>query len=127
MDKDDSKEAASLPRYQVIKEYSSPYTDPLMLHAGDSLHIVPKESEWPGWIWCLNSSGIGRWVPESYIRREGADQGILLRDYSPVELSVAVGDQLWAGREECGWFWCTNRQGQSGWVPAECVKLIPTA
>ena len=99
MDKDDSGNTASLLRCLVIKGYSSPYTDSLMLHAGDSLRIVPKTSEWLGWTWCLNSSGIGRWVPVSYIRREGAGRAILLLDYSPVELNVSDGDQIWDRRD----------------------------
>ena len=109
---------------QVVREYQSPYSEPLVISAGEELAIDEKESEWSGWIWCTNQDGKSRWVPERYVERKG-DTGIALYDYEATELSVSVGEELVMGKEESGWIWCTNQRGQSGWVPADHVEKLP--
>jgi hypothetical protein len=104
--------------YRVISDYQAAYPDPLVITAGEELTIAVKESEWRGWLWCTNQSGDSRWVPEAYVRRQG-NVCIALRDYDAAELSVRAGEELVGDREESGWIWCTNRAGQSGWVPAQ--------
>ena len=47
-----------------------------------------------------------------------------LCDYEATELSVSVGEELIMGKEESGWIWCTNQDGESGWVPAEHVERL---
>ena len=106
---------------RVISEYQTPYSEPLVISAGEELAIGEKESEWSGWIWCTNQDGKSRWVPEKYVERRG-DTGIALYDYEATELSVSVGEELRMGKEESGWIWCTNQEGQSGWVPADNVE-----
>jgi len=104
--------------YRVIAAYRSPYTDPWLIRVGEELTIGEKETEWSGWVWCTNRHGTSRWVPETYVERKG-DVCIARRDYEATELAVSAGEELIAGQEESGWFWCTNREGQSGWVPIE--------
>jgi uncharacterized protein YgiM (DUF1202 family) len=108
---------------RVISEYQSPYSEPLVISAGEELAMDEKESEWGGWIWCTNQDGKSRWVPEKYVERRG-DMGIALCDYEATELSVSVGEELRMGKEESGWIWCTNQKGQSGWVPADHVERL---
>lgn len=103
---------------RVISAYRAAYPDPLVIHAGEVLAVGEKESEWSGWIWCTNRSGKSRWVPEVYVDRKG-DTCVALCDYDATELSVRVGEELVAGQEAAGWLWCTNREGQRGWVPKE--------
>jgi hypothetical protein len=62
-------------------------------------------------------------VPEAFIQHQG-DSGIAQRDYESTELTVQVGDELALGELESDWYWCTNRYGCSGWVPAENIELI---
>jgi hypothetical protein len=47
---------------RVVREYPSPYSEPLVIRAGEELAIDEKESEWSGWIWCTNRDGKSRWV-----------------------------------------------------------------
>ncbi len=108
---------------RVIKDYSSPYTDPWIITKGEILSIGEKESEWPGWIWCTNNSGKSRWVPESYLEIIGVT-GKAKRDYNSTELSVKVGEELIIEKEEAEWFWVINQQGKSGWVPIKNVNYI---
>jgi uncharacterized protein YgiM (DUF1202 family) len=102
----------------VVAAYDSPYTQPLVIRAGEELAVEERPSEWGGWLWCTTRGGESRWVPASYVQRRD-DGGLLLRDYEATELAVRAGEEVSLGQEESGWFWCTNRAGQSGWVPKE--------
>jgi hypothetical protein len=83
-----------------------------------------REGEHPGWLWCTNREGKSGWVPVAYLERRG-ETAVARRDYDSEELAVETGDELIVTHEESGWLWCTNRQGASGWVPAEAVALRP--
>ncbi len=107
----------------VVTAYVAAYPEPMTFHAAEVVRIIPKETEWPGWLWCVTSRGDGRWVPQQYLTMTGADTAIMKCEYSSTELTVAEGDELLAGKEEADWFWCTNRHGQSGWVPKSCLRF----
>ncbi|MDD4052682.1 MAG: SH3 domain-containing protein [candidate division Zixibacteria bacterium] len=108
----------------VVSPHSSSYLDPLMVRLGENVRIVAKTSEWPGWIWCVNSGNKGGWVPEKYIMRKDDRNGVILTDFSTAELSVTEQEEILVAREESGWFWCMNQQGDSGWVPAQCIQIV---
>jgi uncharacterized protein YgiM (DUF1202 family) len=59
----------------------------------------------------------------SYIDRKG-DVAVALQDYDATELTVQVGQELEISDEEAGWYWCTDSEGESGWIPADHVELI---
>ena len=103
-------------RYRVVKSYESPYTDPLTLPKGERLRWEPRECEWPGWIWCTNEAGEARWVPESWVEKEG-EYCVLQRDYTATELSVEEGETVTVLLMESGWGCAINESGESGWVP----------
>ena len=107
---------------RVIKAYSSPYTEPWKMSQGEMLNVGKRDSEWDGWIWCTYSEGESRWVPERYLQIM-EDTGIALCDYESTELAVKFGDLLTLGKEESGWFWCTNVEGSSGWVPSGNLEI----
>jgi uncharacterized protein YgiM (DUF1202 family) len=109
---------------RVTIAYQTPYPDPITIRTGEVLLVEDRESEWAGWIWCTNQDGKSAWVPEKYVERKG-DRGTALLDYSARELSVAVGEELVMSQlEESGWVWCTNQQGESGWVPLDNIERI---
>jgi hypothetical protein len=110
--------ADGMQRCRVISEYRSAYPEPFVVRPGEELAISERESEWSGWLWCTNRRGQSRWVPEAYVLRQGK-MCIVLRDYDATELTVHVGEELIMGQVVSGWIWCTNQEGQSGWVPAE--------
>jgi uncharacterized protein YgiM (DUF1202 family) len=106
----------------AIKTYQTPYPHPLIIKSGDSLQLIDKKTECPGWVWCVNKDGISAWVPTSYIERIG-NLGKALRDYSSKELNVQIGEILTILKEESGWAWCMNQNGEEGWVPKECIRV----
>jgi hypothetical protein len=111
---------------RVVSEYRSAYPEPFVVLPGEELTAGEKDSEWPGWVWCTNRDGESRWVPEAYVQRQG-QICIALRAYDATELTVRAGEDLIAGEEASGWIWCTNREGQSGWVPAEHLSHEPSS
>jgi hypothetical protein len=110
---------------RVISDYQAVYPDPIAMHAGETIEISDKEDLWNGradwvWLWCTNSQGKSGWVPKTYLEQEGT-KGIARFDYTAIELSVHVGEELVAEKEDNGWLWCTNSPGVSGWVPCDNV------
>ncbi|GAG26280.1 unnamed protein product [marine sediment metagenome] len=79
------------------------------------------ETEWPGWIWCTSSSGIGAWVPENWVQIEG-DSCVMKRNYNGIELAVDVGEVVIVEFEESGWGWATKESGESGWALVEYLE-----
>ena len=87
------------------------------------LKIEKKESEWSGWVWCINELGNGRWIPENYLKIS-EDSCRILRDYDSTELTVKVGDKLEIEKIESEWIWATNKKRKQGWVPLKNVKIM---
>ncbi|MCD4672974.1 MAG: hypothetical protein K8R77_09955 [Anaerolineaceae bacterium] len=106
--------------YRVIKPYQSAYPDPLVFHCGEVLTTSARETDWPGWVWCTNTAGQSRWVPDVYLQLS-ENQAIMRRDYNPLELSVQIDEMLIAYEHVNGWAWCININNQQGWVPLECL------
>lgn len=112
---------------RVITAYTAEFANPIAVHAGDVLLLSDRTSFWLkrpewSWIWCTGPDGRSGWTPESYIQREG-DHAVARCDYDATELTVLAGEELIVEKAESGWLWCTTRQGQQGWVPAENVVL----
>ena len=89
----------------VIRDHEAAYPVPLIVKTGEALSITTRQSEWPGWLWCVNSAGRGGWVPEVWIDRdeqESGGGGRMLRDYDASELNARIGEQLIIELAEAG-------------------------
>jgi uncharacterized protein YgiM (DUF1202 family) len=108
----------------ATEDYDSTYTkESLSVQAGETLNLGKPDPEWEGWIWVTNAAGTGGWMPESYLKK-GGEQATALRAYSGRELRVHKGDRLTLLKLVSGWFWATDAQGESGWIPASGVDII---
>jgi hypothetical protein len=107
---------------RVIADYTCAYPDPLVMRTGEQLIVGERDTQWPEFVWCVNSVGKGGWVPDKYIERVG-EAGIARCDYT-AQLTATADEELVLDHAEGGWFWATNRQGRSGWIPAEHIELI---
>ncbi|MBF0363762.1 MAG: methyltransferase domain-containing protein [Oligoflexia bacterium] len=105
-----------------IKEYQASYNNPIKVIKGTKLNTTKKESEWPGWIWCTDSNNYEGWIPERYLQIEN-DMAISLRAYNAKELTITINEILHIYDEECGWFWCKNKNDEYGWIPKENIEL----
>jgi len=112
-----------MPRlYKVIRSYQSPYADPLRFARGDGVAILPRTSEWPGWLWCRDEKGKTAWVPEAYLDH-AADGARLSRDYDAAEMSVEAGETIRPLDELAGWVRGTDDRGKAGWVPRSHLEI----
>lgn len=107
---------------KVVKAYSAAFPEPLTIVKGERLKLGRKDDEWPGWMWCTNSAGESRWVPENFLRAAG-DQGIALRNYTTTELTVQEGEELSLYEYESEWYWVSDRHGRTGWLPASHIQV----
>jgi SH3-like domain-containing protein len=41
-----------------------------------------------------------------------------------MELTASEGESVAILQETHGWYWCTNAEGVSGWIPAENVGVV---
>ena len=107
---------------KVVRGYSAAYADPIKICAGDVLSPFVRPCEWPGWVWCRAADGKEGWVPISHIRKNGADYTAIC-DYDARELSVRKDETVELLRQESGWAWCQNSEGNEGWLPLACLDL----
>ena len=107
---------------RAIVGYTSAYPDALVVRVGATLKVDQRTPEFPGWLWCRDSSGMGAWVPEAFLELSG-DVAVLTADYSSTELTVLPGATVEVVDEVAGWVWCRDGGGQLGWLPAETLGL----
>ena len=107
---------------KVMKNHKSEFQVPLVAMKGDVVEGLERETEWEGWLWCVNREGKNGWVPEHYVSR---NQNVctLTVDYDATELTVEEGETLEIHKREAGWWWCVNRAGLAGWVPEENLEI----
>ncbi len=106
----------------VTRNYKASYPDPIEFSEGAVLILGKKDPEWPGWVWCTNSAGKSGWVPEKIIVRQ-IETGLAVTQYSARELTVNSGDVLTLISIESGWYWAETRQGITGWVPGDHLRI----
>jgi hypothetical protein len=108
-------------KYLVIKPHRPSYREILSASKGAKLQFERKPTEWPGWLWCVDSVGKSGWVPESWVEID-RDTCTMLCDYSTRELTVNIGEFVDGEIIESGWIWIINKSGEKGWVPLECLE-----
>lgn len=109
---------------RVIADYQAPFPNPIRVKAGDEITLDrDKKTDIQGWVWGTDRTGVGGWVPESYIEPHG-DRGMMRCDYDAIELSVHIGDILTFHKGESGFFWVSDKKGRQGWVPASHVEPV---
>jgi hypothetical protein len=105
----------------VIKAYARAYANPIRAPRGTILTVTPRDSEWPGWLWCTTPDGTSGWVPDSFVRSNG-ERAVLLRDYDATELTVNVGQLISMIEDVSGWSWCRTAENELGWIPNDCLN-----
>lgn len=113
-------------RRQVVEAYESAYPNPIRVSEREELTVEERETDWDGWLWCVDAEGREGWIPEAYVERRG-DRWVSLESYVARELTVEPGERLTAHDAVAGWEWCEKPTGEAGWVPAENVRSIPTS
>jgi hypothetical protein len=112
-------------KYTVIRKHRPESSEILSAFAGDELRIMPRETHYPGWIWCKDEKGAQAWVPKEYVSIVG-NQCRMKRDYISRELELEVGEQVDLLEIESEWAWVLDRRGVYGWIPMECLERVET-
>lgn len=109
----------------VIESYKTVYKNPIKLKTGESVKIEKRETkpDWLGWVYCVDTSGVGGWVSEKYLSESG-HTATAIKDYDASELTAFVNEQLKVYCEEFGWCWCRNESGAKGWIPKKNLTLM---
>jgi len=110
--------------YRVIKEYKSPYPDPIVFQKGEEVKVGQESKEdpdWKNWIWCEGNDKKA-WVPKEYINIAGTN-GIFNKDYDAMELSVKAGERLVVYEIVNGFGMSERPDGTRGWVPIRNMRI----
>jgi len=77
-------------RYRVIKDYRSPYPNPVVFQKGEKVEVCHEKEDldWKNWIWCKGKNDKKAWVPKQYLNGDGR-KGILNRTYDAKELKCS--------------------------------------
>ncbi|PLX16264.1 MAG: hypothetical protein C0601_10650 [Candidatus Muiribacterium halophilum] len=111
-------------KVRVIRDYKCAYPEPLIAKEGDTFKMKRKKAEWKGWKWCIrNEDGARGWIPEVYIKIDGGN-ATLKQDYDATELTVKQGDKLTILTEAAGWYYCSNKEKEKGWVPKANTRVL---
>lgn len=107
--------------YRVTEAHESEFPDPITVSKGDEIEVSERDTEWDGWLWCVDSAGREGWIPASYVScRNGT--GTCLADYTATELTVSVGEQVVSHGSLGGWQWCETPDGAEGWIPSRNLR-----
>ena len=108
---------------KVIKNHKSEFHSPLIATKGETIEGQERETEWEGWLWCQNSSGVNGWVPKIYLESTTqSGQFQFLKDYNSRELTADKGQEVIVLDEESGWAWVRTPLGDEGWIPLENLQ-----
>ena len=106
----------------VLAAHQASYSDPLVVKRGEHLTVTDRQEHWGGhlWIWAIAADGRAGWIPDD-LAIQSNDGWQACRNYSAVELSCAPGETVTVIETSHGWAWCTNTNGEHGWIPQNCL------
>jgi len=107
-------------KLHVQKAHKASFDYSVVFRKGDKVRVGREDPEMPGWYWCEDKDGVWSWIPEEYLKRDGAE-GLVTHDYDTTELTVKAGDILEYVTEVKFWTLCRAHDGREGWVPT--IKL----
>ncbi|MDE2234195.1 MAG: hypothetical protein KGK44_01450 [Gammaproteobacteria bacterium] len=110
----------------VLKPYRRPYSDPIVVKAGDTLHPdFAKQTDIDGWVGCTAEDGRSGWTPRGWMQRAG-EVWRITRDFNALELTIQPGEILDIVLKQSGFYWARKSTGGTGWVPCLNVGIART-
>jgi hypothetical protein len=107
---------------EVLRDHHPADELPLTLSPGDVVHVDRAHPDRAGMVWANDGSMSAGWVPVAILERPvGTTRAVA--EYCSQEIEAAAGDTvrlLWQG---AGGWWCENRAGDRGWLPAEILDV----
>ena len=105
---------------RVTRGYTAQYENPISAWQGELVDIQHEDDTYRGWWWCVASDGRAGWVPLERLSRavKAGTRAPMLADYTALELTVTLGEELVIEEELRGWMFVRNMSGVRGWIPA---------
>jgi hypothetical protein len=106
----------------VLRDHQPEDDLPLTLSPGDIVHVQRPHPQRPGLVWAHDGSICAGWVPVEVLEAP-AGTTRATAEYCSQEIAVTQGDTvrlLWQG---AGGWWCENRDGDRGWLPADILDV----
>lgn len=111
-------------KHIIIESRNTEFPNPILLKKGMVVELgdESKSENWKNWIWCITEDNKG-WAPIQIIKRIDKSHGVVLEDYSALELNISKDDLFISDKEMNGWYfgYKINDPNIKGWVPKENV------
>jgi len=107
---------------RAYRPHRIPEHPPLVVEVGDVVRVGEQSIEWPAFVFVTSPAG-GGWVPERFLTEDRPDAVVRVR-YDTTELPADPGDRFTVVQrdDESGWWWCRDRSGAEGWLPAMVLE-----
>jgi len=104
---------------RVTRDYTAQYENPISVRQGEFVDIQREDETYRGWWWCVAADGRVGWVPQERLSQsvKSGTRAPILADYTALELTVTVGEELAIEEELRGWMFVRNASGVRGWIP----------
>ncbi len=108
----------------VIESWTATYPDPIQVVEGEPIELDGRSDVWDGhtWLWAKSRNGKEGWIPDCIV--SDTDPVTATENYTAVELTCQKGETLRGEKVRHGWVFCSNRNGQRGWVPERNIRII---
>jgi RNA polymerase sigma-70 factor (ECF subfamily) len=105
---------------RITREYTAQYENPISAREGEFVDIQREDDTYRGWWWCVAADGRAGWVPLERLSQtvQAGTRAPMLADYTALELTVTVGEELVIEEELRGWLYVRNASAVRGWIPA---------
>ena len=112
-------------KLEITKPYARVYENPIAFSSGEAVRVGKRDQDNPEWIWCVATDAREGWVHESFLEMDpDGSNATGTRDYTALELSVAVGERLEGIEVIAGWQWCENARSELGWIPSGHTRAL---
>lgn len=102
---------------KVTKAWTASYDPALAVSAGQVVRPLREDTEYPGWVWCVDAAGLGGWLPHHVVARDGR----IAADFDTKEATVSLGETVEICESRLGWHWVRCANGAEGWLPFSCL------
>ncbi|MFC2088932.1 SH3 domain-containing protein [Calditrichota bacterium] len=112
-------------KYNVIKDYKSPYPSPIIFKKGEMVKITKEfkdDPDWQNWVWCEGENNNKAWTPKQYLKIN-KNEGIFTKDYNALELSIHSGEEVLIFETINGFGMAEKQNGEKGWVPLKNLEI----
>jgi hypothetical protein len=112
--------------YIVLKEYESPYPDPIHFQEGEIIEVgetYEDDPDWVDWVWCCGEHHNDAWVPKQFIYFQNG-QWVMKRNYNAMELILEIGESVNVLEIVNGFGMAEKSDGSRGWVPMNHLQKI---